>query len=274
MTEDIADPAPPPETAAPETPPPPTSWREGIADPALRSKAEKYSSPADLTKAYAELESRLGKSVVLPGETADEAALGEFYTKLGRPEKPEDYKIGFPEGYEATDADKKFAADIAPAFHKAGLTPKQVEVIVSQWNEIAGGSAKAASEATAARRTEAEAALKKEWGNDYDTNLRHAKAAITAFGGDPLVAALEETGLGDHPAFAKAFAAIGRKLGEDSHLAANLTGDKIKDAKERLDEIFKLSITDIDKFHSPEITNERLKLLEIDAAVKKASAAA
>src|SRR3546814_8129603 len=47
-------------------------WRTEISEPGLRRVAEKFTSPAEVVKSYAALQSRLGRSVVKPGPRSEE----------------------------------------------------------------------------------------------------------------------------------------------------------------------------------------------------------
>lgn len=55
-------------------------------------------------------------------------------------------------------------------------------------------------------------------------SLVHAQRAVTFAGGDALREVLNETGLGNHPAFVAAFVKLGKALGEDSIAATTQPG--------------------------------------------------
>lgn len=61
---------------------------------------------------------------------------------------------------------------------------------------------------------EVKAALTKEWGGDFGRNLEAARRAVQTYGGPELTDLLDRTGLGDHPALLRAFAAAGVGLTE------------------------------------------------------------
>ena len=54
--------------------------------------------------------------------------------------------------------------------------------------------------------------LRQDWGADFDANLRRARSAAAAVADQALVAALEETGLGNDPRILRAAARIGALL--------------------------------------------------------------
>ena len=67
-----------------------------------------------------------------------------------------------------------------------------------------------------ARMGEAELALRKEWGAGYERQLSLAARTAKRFGGDELIAALNESGFGDNPHLVRAFAKIAGMIAEDT----------------------------------------------------------
>jgi hypothetical protein len=93
--------------------------------------------------------------------------------------------------------------------HDLGLTPQQAAGLAERM-------AKATAEGRGVERSEAEAALRKDWGDKFEAQLGYANRAIAQFGGPELVAALTEAGLGNDPRLARAFAKIGAAMAEDA----------------------------------------------------------
>jgi hypothetical protein len=180
--------APAPEAATPEAAPAagPNEWVSGIEDEGLRgwveSKGLNNGSVENVLKSYQNLEKvfgadKAGRTVVLPGPDADETAMGEFYTKLGRPEKPDGYELPVPDG-----DDGRMSEWAKGVFHEAGLSDKQATAISEKWNAYVGGMQGQASEAEAARGDEAEAALRREWGAAYDQKVAQVDNAAVKLG--------------------------------------------------------------------------------------------
>jgi hypothetical protein len=203
-------------------------WRSGIAEPGLRRVAEKFTSPAEVVKSYAALQSRLGRSVVKPGPDAGPEELASYHRQLGVPESVEGYEISLPEDLPAPlrndPAGAALQQDFLKAMHDAGASNAVVQRALDwYYGNATQGLAQQEKTATE-RRAEAEASLRQEWGGDHERNLTFAQRAVTTFGDDAFVDFLEsqEVGgvkLGDHPAFVRAFAAIGRSMGEDVPLS-------------------------------------------------------
>lgn len=157
-------------------------WYESIADESLRGFVESkgFDSADKLAQSYQHAEKLLGDKVsatILPGEDATPEALAEFYTKLGRPAKPEDYKLDLPEG-----ADRTFSDSIAKTMHEAGLNQRQVEMLSKHYSEY-GAKQLAAIEQQKQVQVENEmTALKQEWAQNYDRNLELSRRAARALG--------------------------------------------------------------------------------------------
>jgi hypothetical protein len=77
-------------------------------------------------RAYLELEGKLGAAITVPGDDATDEEKAAYRTKIGVPEKPENYsfeKIELPEGYDSEEALQQYR-QIA---FESGLTNKQAE---------------------------------------------------------------------------------------------------------------------------------------------------
>ena len=112
------------------------------------------------------------------------------------------------------------AREALPMLHKAGITQRQLDAIVPEWNAIVDKAIGARDTAEAADMEKSTATLKSEWGAAYDDKLALAQGAITHLSnelklGDSLTADLERTKLGNSPALAKVLAHIGAQMKED-----------------------------------------------------------
>src|SRR6185312_6464277 len=145
-------------------------------------EAKGFKDPANLSESARNLEKLTGdlNSIVrLPkADAADyDAQMAQVYAKLGRPEKPADYKLPVPQG-----ADPKFAEEAAGWFHEAGLNPKQANALAAKWEAKFQASTKAQQDKDAARDATQMAELKTEWGQNYDANAALVEKAAQGFG--------------------------------------------------------------------------------------------
>ena len=161
----------------------------------------------NLAKSYVALEKKLGSSVQIPKEDAPQEEWEKYFSRIGRPESPDKYVVPG----ELPDAVK--AKVLQEAFSKS-VTPKQLEAIVSAFQE---GSKDVVAQGQASQQQEYESAvatLKSEYGNDFDANVRLASKAL--HGLFPAgAAAILERNLGNDPRIIKDLVALGKRLGED-----------------------------------------------------------
>jgi len=152
------------------------------------------------------------------------------YNRLGRPEKPDDYKLKVPEGFPP--AEKAYAESVMAAAHGAGLSQKQFETMTGWLYERAGqalATQKANQEGAVAKGI---GSLKAEWGQAFDVKVEQSRAALDYYAekaglGDELKKAMDETGAGNHPAFVKLFNYMGLRLGEDGALTGKAFGSAV-----------------------------------------------
>jgi hypothetical protein len=239
-------------------------WRAAIEEPGLRRVAEKFTSPVEVVKSYAALQSRLGRSVVKPGSEAGAEEIAAYHRQLGVPETPEGYEMALPESLpECLRADPATAAlqtDFLKVMHGAGAPPAVVQQALDWYYGQVGESLAQQTQGAEERRAEAEAGLRQEWGGDHDRNVALAQRAARSFGDDNFVEFLESheaegVKLGDHPAFLRAFAAIGRGLGEDPPLTgAGESGGGSLQA--RIDALHALQQSDPQKYASRAVQGE------------------
>lgn len=186
-----------------------SDWRQSVptdlADhPALKS-IESYDQ---LIKGYVEAKDAASNMVAVPGADAKPEDWDSFYTKIGRPEKIEDYNASLKEeGFEWADGSE----GLQKAVFEAGLTASQVAQLSKAIGEL-GASQQAASEKTQDNVIQA---LRGEWGKNFDQRLGLAQEAVKRFGTDGINEMLTETGAGNHPAFIKMMSQIGQTLADE-----------------------------------------------------------
>jgi len=201
-------------------------WHATIPEEAARQhvEAKGYKNPAELALANLNLTKlQRGDPTVIgmPGEDATPEQMGEFYGRLGRPDAPEGYEFQFAEGVTANEDMVTFARS---AFHEAGLSPKQAQLVADKWNEFAGqqleGSQTAMTEANDAEL----ASLTTRWGADLDKNKAAGHRAIQALGLSPELIEKIEQSVGSAP-IVELLASIGRKSDEGGFTTSAQSGD-------------------------------------------------
>lgn len=239
-------------------------WRGAIAEPELRRVAEKFSSPRDVVKSYAALQSRLGRSVVKPGPDASSEEVAAYRRQLGVPDSPEGYELSLPENLpddlKPDAAAETLHQDFAAAMHEVGASNDVVQKALDWYYGRLGESVAQQQRSHAESRAEAEASLRHEWGGDHERNLTFAQRAIREFGDESFVSLLESHDvdgmkLGDHPAVVRAFAAIGRRAGEDLPLSGEPAAAE-GSLQARIDRLHGLQDSDPRRYATPSVQNE------------------
>jgi len=158
----------------------------------------RYKTPVEQMMGHVEAEKLRGRSIALPkDDAADEEKaeqMGKIYSKLGRPDSADDYKLEKPEGLpDGLGWSDEQAAEFKTIAHSVGLNQAQLEALVKfdVARTIKGMEAakKAIDEAKANKEAEERAEtdkvmteLKTEWGDDFDEKFKHAQEAYDVYG--------------------------------------------------------------------------------------------
>lgn len=199
-----------------------TSWTSNLDEQTHEYvQAKGWQDPNDLLKSYQNLEKFAGGSkniVELPGEDADDDTLGNFFSKLGRPESPDQYGLEVPE-----NADEDVVKWFKESAHKHGLTDRQASALFNDWNEMSSERMEQMNQSVQQKQEADVNNLKKEWGQKYDENIGAGRKAVQALGLDQesLSSFEEKLGTAD---MLKLFANIGSKMGEDSFVTGDRSG--------------------------------------------------
>jgi hypothetical protein len=234
-------------------------WRAALRDdePDVYEFARNLASPADAAREAFKMRKDLSTRIKLPGKDATPEEEAKFRKALGAGKSVEDYKFTTAEGVELTDTDKEIRSKVADALHAArapvALAPKLQAIV-----EEAAAAAEAEQDRVAlAGREASQAALKKEWGGDYEANVEHAKRAMQQFGDDDLRDFLNSTfkdgvKFGDHPALIRAFGRIGRGMGEHGFVTAAVGVGERETLQGELDRLYSEHFGK-DSFKSPAV---------------------
>jgi hypothetical protein len=212
-------PSPPPAGAA--TPPPIAAagidWsavrgslaKELQEDPSMKS----VTSVEGLVKSYIHAQKAIGNKIPVPDKHATPEDWKQIFSKLGNPEKIEDYKYNMPKDSEVN---QDFVNELNKAAHEAGVLPFQMEKIFGKYYEIAKGTSAKGEEDLKNRLQADQEYLKKEWGEAYEVQTRKANVAFKELLPDEsLRQRLIEDGLGSHPAVVKMLANAAKFFKED-----------------------------------------------------------
>lgn len=193
------------------------SWKETISEEFRNDpNISKFTEIDALAKSYINATRMIGQDkVAIPNENSTEDQWQEVYGKLGRPESPDKYKLETASDVVSLDegAIKSFAQNA----HQLGLNNKQAQGILEFYKNSMEGSVQQARIDTETAQANAEQELRKEWGSNYDNNIKKAGSVAKA-NMNPQILDMElkdGTRLGDHPEVIKGFANIANILSED-----------------------------------------------------------
>lgn len=175
----------------------------------------KFTTFGGLSGSYVNLERTMSSQdrITVPGPDATEEEVSAFHAKIGRPEKPEDYSVDLPDALKKSVFDEESVGEFKSLAHKLGLTPAQMEGLTGWYGpkfEKVIGDAESQRQQ---QHDDGVAALKKEWGADYDAKLAAAERGAAAAGmtAEDLANNPE---LSNSPAYIKAMAKVGEMVDE------------------------------------------------------------
>lgn len=183
----------------------------------LQTKA--YKTPADVLKALRSAEKLIGlDKIPMPKDDLDTEGWNRVYTRLGRPESPDQYDIKLPD-----NVDKPFVDHMLKAMHGAGASQKLVQAALKAQLDFENARTEEVTKARELQLAEDWKSLKSEWGNGYDTQVEHARRAIRENGIDKDTLGKIEEAIGPK-AMLKLFAGYGSKFAEDNTGIGDGTG--------------------------------------------------
>lgn len=174
-------------------------------------------------------------TLTLPGDDASDEERNAFYSALGRPDSADGYNVAAPEDLpEGLSWNEEQAKAFAQAAFDAGLSGKQFDAALNFHTELVKKQYAAALEAHNAAADTAEANLKKEFGDKYESVIAQANKALTHFG---LGKTFADAGLLANEQVIRAMYRIGSAISETKIIGAKYSN--INNAQARYDELMK-----------------------------------
>jgi len=193
------------------------SWKEAISqefrnDPNI----EKFTEIDALAKSYINATQMIGKDkVAVPNKNSTEEQWNEVFDKLGRPASADKYTLDVKSDIvPLNEGDVKQFAENA---HKLGLSNKQAQGVLEFYKNNMESNAHQSKVDTETSQVQAEQELRKEWGRDFEANVKRAGALAKANLNTEILDLELKNGMrvGDHPEMIKGFAKIASLLTED-----------------------------------------------------------
>jgi hypothetical protein len=190
------------------------NWKQSLPEDIRAEKSlDTFHDLPGAMKMFVNAQRKLGmKGVTVPTEKSTDEDWGEFYKAVGRPEKPEEYKLAVPKGLEAV-YNENVLKDARGVIHAAGLTQRQADTLMA-WDSKRTA---AFIEARAKARQDGLAALRKSWGDDWKKNEALVQKVVADHLPPESIDEMKEL-MDDHPVLAQLLAKVGGNFMED-HLA-------------------------------------------------------
>ena len=161
----------------------------------------------NLARSYINAQRLIGSDKVPLPVNPTEEDLDNIYSRLGRPETAAGYEVPV-DGNIITEEIATQYADIA---HSLRLTPQQAQGVLDYYKSSVEQSSQGLHEQAEKQAEQTALELQKEWGSAFESKVTAAKDIVEQFGGGDLLQMKLDDGtlIGNHPAFIKAFAAMG-----------------------------------------------------------------
>ena len=236
-TEPVVPPTDPIDPPADPITPPSGDWRESITDEKYRKHAERFDSIESLAKGNFEQRQKLSNAIVPPGKDATEDDVAAYRKAIGLPESVDKYEVQFGEGTDEAAADYWKGV-----FFENDVKPEVATRIAESFDKLMTESMeeKMADDKKYAEQSEAD--LRAQWeGPEYDKNIEfYKRAANELFGEDyETIRTMTDDGgrfIMDNPLMVKAFAKIGREMGEGRLGAMPVSQDDLQSMIGQADE--------------------------------------
>jgi hypothetical protein len=217
----------------------PTTWRDGIAeDLRTHPSLADFKDIGSLAKSYIETKAMVGKRtdglVKIPGEQATAEEVAAWRKAIGVPDKPDGYTVRLPEGVSVHEETLNAFRQKA---HELGITPKQAEALVQFDIERYQSSQRRSHETSAAAKTEAEKALRSEWGPQFDTRLALTQRFVEQYGGEGMIDELEVNGKANSPKLIRLLEKIATEYHERGLVRGESTAKRTEEIQARLAQI-------------------------------------
>lgn len=203
---------------------PAREWMKSLPEPLRASKSlSKFvdgTHVENLAKSYIEAESKLGRSIELPGKDATAEDWNKYYSRL-RPQAAEDYEL--------TIADTELAKRFRKASFDVGLTKEQVRVQSSVLAEYEAERDKVAAKSYTEAATKADRQLREEYGAQYDIRMEYAKKGFESLYSENLRAQLSRSGVTNNPEFIRVMSDLGSQIKEASLVRGAPSSDAEQD---------------------------------------------
>lgn len=160
----------------------------------------------NLARSYVNAQRLIGADKIPMPVNPTEEDLDKIYSRLGRPDTPQDYQIA-ADGNVITEERAAEYADIA---HNLRLTPAQAQGVLEYYRSAVQNDLDSSAQANEAAIEQSMSQLQSEWGAKYESNIEAAQKAVDQFEAGNIMELQLADGskLGNHPDVIRAFARV------------------------------------------------------------------
>jgi len=191
-------------------------WRQFVSEEnGTHASTASMQSLDDLAKSFIHGQQLIGKKGLLqPTEDSSEEDWNEYWTKLGRPGKPEEYEFEPVEGLEDVDF-KEIEDAFRKEAHKSGMSKAQAN---TSWKFFKETTKNGKDELNTNYKTKYNtewSALKNEWGNAYPEKIKKTQALLAKFGDENINKWIKSSGITKEATAVKFLSKIADSFSED-----------------------------------------------------------
>lgn len=251
-------------------------WRKQVSggDDSAAKVFERFSTPADLGKAYREALKKISSGELakpLPKDATPEQ-VAEWRKGNGIPEKPEDYFNGLPNGLVIGADDKPMFDAVATKLHELNAKPEVIHALADWYYGMQDEQIEAQKVADAEGKNKLTGALKTAWGNDFAANSNVYASYIASAPKDVQEVLTQARGpdgsfLLYNPAIVSWLTAQAREINPAGHLVPNTGAGDLQSIQGEIESIEKLMRTDRQAYNRDNAKQERYRQL-LDARIK------
>lgn len=204
------------------------NWVESIQNEELRGMIEKkgYKTPEDVAEAYRNMVKLHGRSpdvIGLPDSDDDADGWNQVYSRLGRPDTPDNYAYEAPEGL---DVNEDYLNAIRAKAHEVGISQKQFEALAAANDGFIRQTLESQQKESSELNEEQIAALKKDFGGEtaFNEASQAGLRAAKALGLDEGTLDALDSSMGVAPVM-KLLATIGKKVATEDQFLEGIDVD-------------------------------------------------
>ena len=197
-------------------------WYESLPEDQFNDRdvgvLKRFDSVDALARGYMNAFNLVGRDKIPMPQSPEEWQ--EVYSRLGRPDDVQGYELNIPESLPPPvqemmnrnlDWFRTTAFDL-------GLNGDQASKLYDAYTNFLQDELKQTNDRVEDEMHTAEEELRKEYGQEYESNMILANRVIDEIGGEPLIRLFEQNGMGRNPTVVKAFVKMGQMMSEETGL--------------------------------------------------------